>query len=68
MALAIPIITEFDGKGISKAITEFKNLETNGERAHFAITKAALPAAAALAGVTAALGLAAIRRRTPSRV
>jgi len=58
MALAIPIITEFDGKGISKAITEFKNLETNGERAHFAITKAALPAAAALAGVTAALGLA----------
>lgn len=58
MALAIPIITEFDGKGISKAITEFKNLETNGEKAHFAITKAALPAAAALAGVTAALGLA----------
>jgi hypothetical protein len=58
MALAIPIITEFDGKGISKAITQFKNLETNGEKAHFAIQKAALPAAAALAGLTAALGLA----------
>jgi molybdenum-dependent DNA-binding transcriptional regulator ModE len=56
MALAIPIITEFDGKGISKAITEFKNLETNGQKAHFAITKAALPATAALAGLTAALG------------
>lgn len=56
MALAIPIITEFDGKGISKAITEFKNLETNGQKAHYAITKAALPATAALAGLTAALG------------
>jgi len=58
MALAIPIISTFDGKGITSAINEFKNLETNGERAHLAITKAALPAAAALAGVTAALGLA----------
>ena len=56
MALAIPIITEFDGKGISKAITEFKNLETNGQKAHFAITKAAIPATAALVGLTAALG------------
>jgi hypothetical protein len=58
MALAIPIISTFDGKGITSAINEFKNLETNGERAHLAIQKAALPAAAALAGVTAALGLA----------
>jgi len=58
MALAIPIISTFDGKGVTSAIKEFKNLETNGERAHLAITKAALPAAAALAGVTAALGLA----------
>lgn len=58
MALAIPIISTFDGKGITSAINEFKNLETNGEKAHFAIQKAALPAAAALAGVTAALGLA----------
>lgn len=56
MALAIPIITEFDGKGISKAITEFKNLETNGQKAHYAITKAAIPATAALVGLTAALG------------
>ena len=58
MALAIPIISTFDGKGITSAINEFKNLETNGQRAHLAITKAAVPAAAALAGVTAALGLA----------
>ena len=55
MALAIPIISTFDGKGITSAINEFKNLETNGERADLAITKAALRAAAALAGVTAEL-------------
>lgn len=58
MTIAIPIITEFDGKGIDKAVKEFKNLETNGEKAQFAIKKAAVPAAAALAGLTAALGLA----------
>ena len=56
--ISIPIVTEFNEKGISKAIKEFKNLETNGERANFAIQKAALPAAAALAGLTAGLGLA----------
>ena len=56
--LSIPIIAEFDGKAIDRAITQFKNLETNGERAHFALQKAALPAAAALAAVTGALGLA----------
>ena len=57
--LSIPIIAEFDGKGIDKAIQQFKQLETNGEKAHFALQKAALPAAAALAAVTGALGLAA---------
>lgn len=56
MALSIPIVSTFDGGGISKAINEFKNLETNGQKAQFAIKKAAVPAAAALAGVTAALG------------
>jgi len=58
MTIAIPIITEFNGKGISSAIKEFKNLETNGQKAQFAIQKAALPATAALAGLTAALGSA----------
>ena len=28
MALSIPIVSEFDGKGIDKAIKEFKQLET----------------------------------------
>jgi hypothetical protein len=59
MALSIPIISEFDGKGIDKAIKEFKQLETVGEKAQFAIKKAAVPAAAALTAVAGALGLAA---------
>lgn len=53
--LSIPIISEFDGKGIDKAIKEFKQLETVGQKAQFAIKKAAVPAAAALAGIGAAL-------------
>ena len=59
MALSIPIISEFDGKGIDRAIKEFKQLETVGEKAQFAIKKAAIPAAAALTAVAGALGLAA---------
>ena len=53
--LSIPIISEFDGKGVSKAIKQFKQLETAGEKAQFAIKKAAVPAAAALAGLGVAL-------------
>jgi hypothetical protein len=59
MALSIPIVSEFDGKGIDKAIKEFKQLETVGEKAQFAIKKAAVPAAAALTAVAGAMGLAA---------
>ena len=55
MALSIPIVSEFDGKGIDKAIKEFKQLETVGEKAQFAIKKAAIPAAAA---ITAEIGRA----------
>lgn len=56
MGLSIPIIAEFDGAGIKKAIAQFNDLETAGEKAQFAIKKAALPAAAALAGLAAAAG------------
>ena len=59
MAITIPIISEFDGTGISKAIAEFKQLETNGQKASFAIKKAAVPAGIALAGLAVALGDAA---------
>ena len=55
MTIAIPIISEFDGKGIDKAIKEFKNLETNGEKAQFAIKKAAVPAGIAIAALAAGL-------------
>jgi len=58
MAINIPIISEFDGTGIKKAVKQFEQLETVGEKAQFAIKKAAVPAAAALAGLAAALGSA----------
>ena len=51
MAVSLPIVSEFDGKGIKKAIAEFKQLETTGQKAQFALKKAALPAAAALGAV-----------------
>ena len=54
--ISIPIVTEFDGGGINKAIKQFQQLETNGEKAQFAIKKAAVPAAAAIGALTVALG------------
>jgi hypothetical protein len=56
MAINIPIISEFDGTGIKKAVKQFQQLETVGEKAQFAIKKAAVPAAAALGGLALALG------------
>ena len=58
MGILIPIISEFDSKGIDKAIKEFSQLEGAGEKAGFALKKAALPAAAAIAGIGAVLGSA----------
>lgn len=58
MAINIPIISEFDSKGIDKAVKEFKSLEGAGAKAQYAIKKAAIPAAAALTAVTGALGAA----------
>ena len=68
MAVVIPIISEFDGKGLNKAIKEFKQLETSGEKAQFALKKAAVPAAAALAEFVAAAARVVISiDSTPSR-
>ena len=53
MAISIPIISEFDGKGVDKAVQQFKQLEGAGKKAQFALKKAAIPATAALAGLTA---------------
>ncbi|NDA48605.1 MAG: hypothetical protein EBY21_15285, partial [Alphaproteobacteria bacterium] len=58
MSIRIPIISDFDSKGIDKAINEFKSLEGAGKKAQFAIKKAAVPAAAALTAMTGALGAA----------
>jgi hypothetical protein len=56
MAVEIPIISEFDGKGLKRAIKEFQQLEGAGAKASFAIKKAALPAAAAIGGLAVVLG------------
>jgi hypothetical protein len=54
MALSIPIISEFSDKGIKRAQQEFKQLETVGQKASFAIRKAAIPAALAIGALAAA--------------
>lgn len=54
MAIRIPIISEFDDKGLARATRQFKDLETTGEKAQFALKKAALPATLALGGLAVA--------------
>jgi hypothetical protein len=48
MAINIPIITEFNGKGIQRARKEFAQLEGASAKTGFVIKKAFLPASAAL--------------------
>lgn len=60
MAIYIPIVSEFKSDGIDKAKKEFKSLEGVGAKASFAIKKAAIPAAAAVAGL-AAVGMDAVK-------
>jgi len=54
MAVGINIITDFDSKGISKAIAEFKKLETTAEKSAFVLKKAFLPAVAVLGALSVA--------------
>lgn len=56
MSIFIPIVSEFKSDGIDKARKEFASLKTVGEKASFAIKKAAVPAAAAIGGLAVALG------------
>jgi hypothetical protein len=56
MAVNIPIISEFDSKGIKSAINEFKSLEGAGAKAQFALKNAAIPAAAAIGGLAVVIG------------
>jgi len=53
----IPLVTEFEGRGLDRAIKEFKKLEGAGAKAGYALKQAFVPATAALAGLTAAAGL-----------
>ena len=53
MAINLPIISEWNPAGIDKAINDFKKLETTGQKASFAIKKAAVPAGLALAALGA---------------
>lgn len=55
MALQIPIISEFNGKGIRQAAAEFKNLEGASKKTAFVLRKAMVPATAAIGGLAYAL-------------
>jgi uncharacterized protein YukE len=51
MAINISILSSLDTKGFDKAVREFRNLEGATKKSAFAIKKAAIPAAAALASL-----------------
>ena len=53
MAITIPIITDFNSKGIDSATRHFQKLETTGKKAAFAVKKAAIPAGIALVALAA---------------
>ncbi|MDB9849445.1 hypothetical protein OAC42_02215 [Flavobacteriaceae bacterium] len=55
MGLSIPIVAEYDGKAVDKAIKQFGQLEGASAKTAFALKKAALPAAAAIGGIGIAL-------------
>ncbi len=55
MAISVPIVSEWNPKGIERAVADFKKLEGAGAKANFAIKKAALPAAAAVGALGVAL-------------
>jgi len=54
MAITIPIITDFNSRGIDTANKQFKKLETSGQRAASSVRKAAVPAGLALLALGAA--------------
>jgi hypothetical protein len=57
MAVIIPIVTEFVGKGVERAIKEFKQIEGVGGKAAFVFNKAVVPGAVAAAGAITGLGV-----------
>jgi hypothetical protein len=55
MAIRIPIISEFNPKGVQAAKAEFATLQSSGSKAMFLLQKAVLPAAAAIGTFTSVI-------------
>lgn len=56
MAVTIPVITEYVGKGVDAALKQFKQLETVGQKAGFVFKNAITPGAIAAGGAIVTLG------------
>jgi ElaB/YqjD/DUF883 family membrane-anchored ribosome-binding protein len=56
MAIKVPILSEWNPKGLERAKADFQKLEKTSEKVGFAMKKAFLPATAALGALTAAAG------------
>jgi len=56
MAIKVPILSEWNPKGLERAKAYFQKLEKTSEKVGFAMKKAFLPATAALGALTAAAG------------
>lgn len=54
MAIVIPLVTEYDPKGLDRAVGDFQRAEGAGAKMKVGLEKAFVPAAAALAGLGAA--------------
>ena len=52
----IPLVTEFESRGVDRAIKDFKKLETTGQKVGYGLKKAFVPATAALGALTVAAG------------
>jgi hypothetical protein len=55
VAIRIPIISEFNPKGVAAAKAEFATLQSTGSKAMFLLQKAVLPAAAAIGTFTSVI-------------
>lgn len=56
MAVVIPIVTEYAGKGVQRALKEFQSLSSTTDKAAFVLKKALVPAAIAATGAAVVLG------------
>jgi hypothetical protein len=59
MAITVPIISEWQPKGVQRAIADFQKLETTGQKVGMALEKSFLPAVAAIGALAAGAVLSA---------